>query len=223
MKKVIFSVLLLFLLFFAGYGVAVTKPQNSRQLTGANGPWPPQIGEAYPDLDLIDQDGKAFRLSELKGYVIIVEPVGMNCPACQAFSGAHDVGAFENNPVQSGLSSFRKLLPAYAGGLRFPHKDIIFVQLLLYDMNLDPPAPDDAARWARHFGFEKANREIVAVSPQDLRSDASYNLIPGFQLIDRDFILRSDSTGHSPRDDLYRMLLPMVPEVLKLGARDAVR
>lgn len=177
-------------------------------------PWPPVIDQPYPDLELIDQNGRPFHLSDFKGKVIIVEPVGMNCAACQAFSGAHEVGPFQNNPVQSGIPSFKELARTYAG-LKIPHRDIIFIQLLLYDMQLMAPLPVHAQVWAEHFGFHTNANEIVAVSPHDLRSFTSYNLIPGFQLIDKNFVLRSDSTGHNPHDDLYRMLLPMIPIALK--------
>ena len=44
--------------------------------------------------------------------------------------------------------------------------------------------------------------------------DATYRMIPGFQLVDRDFVLRSDSTGHRPTHNLYTELLPMVGELL---------
>ena len=38
-------------------------------------------------------------------------------------------------------------------------------------------------------------------------------MIPGFQLVDRDFILRCDA-GNPPRQNLYQELLPMVRTVL---------
>lgn len=177
-------------------------------------PWPPITGQAYPDLELINQKGKTFRISDYKGKTIIVEPIGMNCPACQAFSGAHDMGAFENNAIQSGLPSIKKLIPRYASGTKLPHKDIVFIQLLLYDMNMKAPKAEDATKWAQHFGFRIKDNEIVAISPHDLRGHASYNLIPGFQLIDEEMTLRSDSTGHRPKDSLYETLLPMVPSLL---------
>ena len=178
-------------------------------------PWPPVIDQAYPDLELIDQNGKPFHLSDLKGKVIIIEPVGMSCAACQAFSGAHEVGPFQNNPVQGGLLSFKEMVRTYAGGIKIPRRDIVFIQLILYDMQLQAPLPVHAQTWAEHFDFRTNENEIIAVSPYDLRSNVSYNLIPGFQLIDKNFILRSDSTGHNPRDDLYRMLLPMIPVALR--------
>ena len=36
----------------------------------------------FPDLELMSDSGVVRRLSEFKGKIILVEPVGMNCPAC---------------------------------------------------------------------------------------------------------------------------------------------
>ncbi len=171
-------------------------------------PWPPALNQPYPDLELIDQEGLPFRLSALKGKVIIIEPTGMNCPACQAFSGAHERGSYENNPVEQHSQSYRKIFPKYAKSLKFPSKDIVFIQILLYDMKMRPPQPEDAKKWAEHFNIRKDQNHIVAVSPYDLRSSITYNMIPGFQLIGKDFILRADSTGHHPRHNLYTQLIP---------------
>jgi len=40
-------------------------------------------------------------------------------------------------------------------------------------------------------------------------------MIPGFFLIDKDFILRSDSTGHRPKHNLYTQLLPELSVLLQ--------
>ena len=171
--------------------------------------WPPIVGQEYPDMQLFDQNGEKFRLSYLKGKVIIIEPTGMNCPACQAFSGGHDYGPYENNPIEQYSKSFRKIFPRYSGGVRLPSNDIVLVQLLLYDMQMGKPTPEDARKWAEHFHLRTDLNHFVAVSPYDLRGKVSFDLIPGFQLIDRNFILRADSSGHHPKHDLYKQLIPM--------------
>lgn len=42
----------------------------------------------------------------------------------------------------------------------------------------------------------------------------NFAMIPGFHLVDRDFILRRDATGHRPRHSLFGDLLPMVAELV---------
>ncbi|PCJ99090.1 MAG: hypothetical protein COA45_06510 [Zetaproteobacteria bacterium] len=204
---------------YSGSSLFNTSRATEHTQTRFPDPWPPILNQAYPDLELIDQDGESFKLSYLKGKVIIIEPIGMNCPACQAFSGAHDYGAFKNNAIEKHSQSFRKIFPLYAKGLELPSKDVIFVQLLLYDMRMGKPTPKNAREWARHFKIYKKNNHFVAVSPYDMRSDASFKMIPGFQLIDRNFILRIDSTGHSPKHGLYKHLIPMTPKFVKQIAK----
>lgn len=179
--------------------------------------WPPRLGHAFPDdITYIDQEGESIKLSDFKGSVFLVEYVGMNCPACQAFSGANkkSIGPFENNAVQQGLDSLEKYCPLYAQGISLDDKRFIFIQVLLYDRMMRAPKSNDAKRWAEHFRYKKENLQYVLVPDRDMRSPASYNLIPGFQLIDKNFIVRSDSTGHHPNDNLYLTLLPMLSKLL---------
>jgi len=176
--------------------------------------WPPQLGKTYPDLEVIDQDGKRWNLSRFKGKVILVEPIGMNCPACQSFAGAHLKKPYGNIRPQAGLDDFEGYFKSYTGGLRLDDEGIVLVELLLYDLTMGQPTQKDARGWAKHFGVHSKNNHFVVVPAQDMRSQASYDLIPGYQLIDKQFKLRSDSTGHHPKDNLWTKLLPMVPRVL---------
>lgn len=176
--------------------------------------WPPELNKEYPDLKLYDHIGRTFQLSDFKGRVIVIEPIGMNCPACQAFSGAHKYGPFRNSQAQKNVPSFDKIFYKYIPELEFNDRHVIFVQLLIYDMNMKHPGPNDAINWGRHFRISSKKGHFTAVSLVDLRGQDSYKMIPGFQLIDRQFILRADSTGHNPQDDLYYKLLPLLDEIM---------
>lgn len=185
--------------------------------------WPPRAGQGFPDVQLVDQAGASVRLSRFRGKVILVEYIGMNCPACQAFAGAHDRGPLGKVRPQPGLDSIEKLFPAYTRGLSLDDERIVFVQVLLYDLSMGAPTSDDARRWARHFRPERSKGTVVLVPKKDLRSPGSYKLIPGFQLIDKNFAVRWDSTGHHPRHNLYKELLPAVRGLLEepvVGALD---
>lgn len=175
-------------------------------------PWPPETGKAYPDLILVNYDGKTVQLSSFKGKVIIVEPIGMNCPACNAFNGAHRMGGFGGTVPQPDLGSFEVYLRERTGISLFDDR-IVFVQLLLYDLGLDPVDQIEAHEWAKHFGLTRRSNTYVLAGGPDMINSASYNLIPGYQLIDKQFILRVDSTGHNPRDSL-RELINTVPVLL---------
>jgi hypothetical protein len=160
--------------------------------------WPPRVGEPYPDVHL-------------------VEMVGMTCPACQGFSGAKRLGTFGGVESDGGLPAIDELVPQYARGVTFPSDDLVFVQILLFDMTLGAPTEDDARAWAQHFDRDVKKHQYVLAGGPALHNDASFVMVPGFQLIDRRFVLRWDATGHSPRHNLYTQLLPAIPALLKDG------
>lgn len=178
--------------------------------------WPPAVGKAFPDLALTDQEGKVTRLSSLKGKVILVEPVGMGCPACQAFSGGNGKkGPFEKVGPQQGLAAFDELLEKHAK-VKASEPQVVLVQILLYDLtNGAAPKPEDAKKWAEHWGFEKKKNRYVLAGTAQMVNKASYDMIPGFFLVDKKFVVRSDSTGHNPKENLYEKLLPLVPKLVK--------
>ncbi len=210
-KKIVIRVLCVcipLVIFF--FGSIFSESASSKSF------WPPKLNAKYPAMEFIDQTGSKIRISDFKGSVILIEYVGMNCPACQAFSGANTkVGPYQNNAVQKGVKSFEEICPIYAKGIKLSDPRITYIQILLYDLKMGAPTPEDARKWAKHFGFEKGKKQYVSVPTKDLRGDASYNLIPGFQLVDKNLILRSDSTGHHPRHSLWNKLLPMISEVME--------
>ncbi len=175
--------------------------------------WPPKLNYYYPNLTLLDQDGKKVSLSQFKGKVIIVEPVGISCPACQAFAGGNRLGSFQGVTPQSDLRSFEEYAQTYAG-VKLDNPKIVFVQLILYNMNLQAPSLAEAQAWSKHFQMSTSRNRYVLAGEQNMVGNASYNMIPGFQLIDQNFVLRSDSTGHNPTNDLYRHLLPTLKSLL---------
>jgi len=175
--------------------------------------WPPKVGEPYPALVLENRHGELVSLEQFRGKVLLIEPIGMSCKGCVAFAGGHERGAFEGTSPQPRLPSIERLLPRFAPGATLSDPDIVLVQILFYDKSMGVPTPEDAARWEDHFTSKAANR-VVLVGTKALQCDETFRLIPGFQLVGRDFVLRSDSTGHKPVDDLYKTLLPMIPDVL---------
>ena len=180
----------------------------------APSPWPPRVGERYPDLRLVDQTGRVTSLSAFVGRVLLVEMIGMTCPACQGFSGAKQHGTFGGVDSDGGLPAIDELLPQYASGVTFPSDDLVFVQILLFDMKMDAPGAADARAWAEHFRRDAAKHQYVLAGGPALHNQASYAMVPGFQLVDRTFVLRWDATGHNPRHSLYRELLPAIPKIL---------
>ncbi len=175
--------------------------------------WPPKIGQEFPDLYLHTNKGGKQRLSEFKGKIIIIEPVGMTCPACNAFNGGNQVGGYQGVQPQQGVPSLEEILQEKDIDISDPR--LILVHLLLYNMKMQAPTPKDVSSWAEHFGWQEHDNVYVMAGDKRYINKASYKMIPGFYLIDKDFILRSDATGHRPQHGLWDHLLPLVPKLLE--------
>lgn len=188
------------------------KPSTSASVQ-SNLTWPPKLNSKYPDLELMSSSGKKVKLSSFAGKIILLEPIGMSCPACQAFVGAEEKGVFQGGSSQPGLPSIDTMLKQ--NGIAANDSRLARVQLILYSPSLSAPSLDQAKEWAKHFGFGEAKNELILIGDQSYINSASYNMIPGFQLIDKDFVLRCDATGHNPTNDLYKELLPMLKQSLQ--------
>lgn len=178
--------------------------------------WPPVPGEAYPDLKLLDDEGRQVSLSKFKGKVILLEPTAMTCAACQAFSGGNrpDIGGFGLKP-QADLIDLEESLARYADGVSLDGRNVVFVQLLIYNLNNTAPSVEEVQQWRDHFQLRRRHPNMVfLVADPRMLGQASYDMIPGFHLIDRDFRFTKDSSGHTKRDDLWSGLFP---ELGRLG------
>lgn len=183
-------------------------------------PWPPAMNKAYPDIPLIDQSGVEFKLSDLKGKVLLVEFIDMASPVSQAYSGAKTKGTLgaATQTVDEGTAPIEEIIKTETrpvGQVDLPHPDIIMVKILIYNENAQQAGPPDAERWAKHFGFSREGGVIVAVPQKNLRDKTTDLLIPGFQLIDKAFLLRVDSAGVNPKNSLIFSLAPLIPTLLQ--------
>ena len=60
--------------------LAMLTPRGglAQQVPGKDIAWPPKVGEKYPDLKLIDQNGSRVSLSTFRGKIILLETVAMS-------------------------------------------------------------------------------------------------------------------------------------------------
>lgn len=174
--------------------------------------WPPALNTYYPDIEMMSISGKPVRLSSYAGKVILVEPIGMSCPACQAFAGGDRAGGINGVTPQTGAESADKMLTG--AGITPSDPRLIRVQLLLYGPSMQAPTLAEAQAWSKHFSFGQKPNEVVLIADSRYQNNASYNMIPGYQLIDKSFVMRSDACGHNPKNALYDHLLPMLKKLL---------
>lgn len=205
------AILLLTLSIFSGCHLVNFAKQDKMTLEN----WPPVVGEEYPDLELINSDGEMVHLSDYAGNVLLIEPIGMTCKACQAFAGGNLIGGFGKIKPQSDLESIEEYLPRYSNGTSLYDPSITYIQLIFYNLKNTHPSADDLAQWEDHFETNAHNNIVVLGATEQMIGTTAFRMIPGFQLVDRDFILRADGAGHKAPDNIYTDLLPMVPELIE--------
>ncbi len=189
------------------------KPPNQNLPT----PWPPAMNAPFPDIPLIDTNGAEFNISDFRGKVMVVEYIDMTSPVSHSYSGAKTRGPFggSRHSFDSSVSSFEETVSRESQGtLTLPHPDLPVVKIIVYNEAGAQAKVDDALAWAGHFGFTRENNYIVCVPQKDLRDKLTDKIVPGFQLVDKEFLLRVDSAGPEPKHSLQFRLVTMIPTLL---------
>lgn len=176
--------------------------------------WPPEVGKPFPNLSLIDHQGNPVGVESWRGKPTLVEIVAMSCAGCQGFSGGNKFGAFGGFAVQEGLKSIEEYYEQYTTGHKLHDPEINFVQIIIYNLHLEAPAPAELSAWRTHFHFDEHQNTSIISGGAPLASGTSFAMIPGFLLLDKDLTVRFDSTGHNPRHDLFWELLPGMKRLL---------
>ncbi|MBI2193692.1 MAG: hypothetical protein HYU36_17080 [Planctomycetes bacterium] len=158
-------------------------------------PWPPATGQPYPDLVLKDSTGQYVPLSSFRGNVILVELVAMSPLPGQTFAAAQRYAS-----LRTGTTS-----------LKDPR--LVYIQILRHNAERERPTLIDLQQWEENFQKPlRENRHVLQGTPAMLKSRIPDHL-PAFHLIDRDFILRMDTTGGAA-SNLWKDILPALPELL---------
>ncbi len=179
-------------------------------------PWPPRLNEPYPAVGLMNHRGEPVSLDSFRGKVVLIETIGMPCRACIAFAGGNNpkIGRFEGVAPQNELPSVEEAVRLYSRGAELSDPRLVYVQLLLYNLEMKSPTSDDARRWALHFNARKRVKPLVLVPRESLVHGITKTMVPGFHLLDKRGILRQDATG--PRQSAFwDQLLPALPALLR--------
>lgn len=181
-------------------------------------PWPPAMNVTYPDFDLIDQTGAPFKISDLKGKIVLIEWVDMSSPISQGYSNAADVGVFGSVEKfdQFAVPIEKMIAKETSGQIVLPNDNLQILKIIIQTQNGQQPQQKDAEEWAAFFKYSKENNVIVAVPAKDLRGKLTETITPGYQLVDADLMLRVDSAGLNPKHNLQMTLVPMLPKLLGL-------
>lgn len=176
--------------------------------------WPPVVNKEFTNIKMIDANGKDVELKSLKGKVLLIEPIGMTCAGCQAFSGGHKFGAFGSVSPQTGLKSIEEYLPEWGNGVSLTDPRLQFVQIIFYNQALKPPTAQDVAAWKKHFKMDRSSNMFVFGAKAEYVDGYARGIIPGFFLVDKQFKLLSEATGSNPKTNLYTEFMPRVKKAL---------
>ena len=176
--------------------------------------WPPRIGELFPEISLVDHEGRSVDVESWRGKPTLIEVIAMTCAGCQAFAGGNKYGGFDGFPAQQGLDSIEQYYREYTSGHELFSDEINFVQLIIYNQRLDAARPIDLAPWRKHFKLDQAKNTQVLTGGEVLANKASFGMIPGFILLDNNLRVRFDATGHTPKHSLFTDLLPALNNIL---------
>jgi hypothetical protein len=176
--------------------------------------WPPRVGEPFPDITFVDHRGQEVHLADFLGKVLLVEPVGMSCKACNSLADRFSRGAYVGAAKQDGMPNMEELLRRFGKGLTLSHPDILHVQLILYDLTNEQPDGEDAKLWSEHFRFDRDPNVIVLVPEADPRNRKTFEAIPGVWLVDRDLNVIADATGNNPGTTIWDDVMPQVAHLV---------
>lgn len=235
LNKVIYylAAMLITVLIFAGWVIEAKKlPEEERnkvidEMTRvAQGlpknanlpvPWPPHMNSEYPDFEVIDQEGNQFKVSTLKGKVILIEMIDMMNPVSLSYNGAKEHGLIGK---AESFDEYEDSLPIAikengTGSFVLPNPEVIVLKLIIYNQDGTQPNSLDAENWANYYRLTKEDNYIVAVPVKDFRGDESKKIVPGYQLIDRDFNLRVDAAGPAPKHNFKMSLIPHIGKLAR--------
>ncbi len=177
--------------------------------------WPPKMNHPYPDLELLDRDGRTFKLSDLKGYVIVMSYVDMSSPTSQAQAGAAVTGAYGiTNEIDKYAEPFTQVVRKNApNDFTLPNDVVLEIDVLVYAQDGSQATLADVDKWAEHFDLDLEHGIIVAVPKKDIRGEEVQIILTGYQLVDQHKMLRVDSAGMEPKHNLKMTLVPLLSKL----------
>jgi peroxiredoxin len=189
--------------------IIVTLSQLSYAKTTTN--WPPKIGEKFPKISFKDQRGILVDINNYRGKVIIMHMVGMTSPASHAFAGgAHFKKTLNEVDYQKNYKCFIHSFEKYSNLGEFSkNRNIHYIEAIYYDLNLKHPSASDAKKWFKHYGGRYKSKNYHVIAPiKDIRSQTTYNLIPGHILIDKAGIVRAIANNFT--GNFWEEFLPLI-------------
>lgn len=129
---------------------------------------------------------------------------------------------FPGQHTQVGMPSLERAALDY-GQINPGHSDLRYIHLLIYGLDGGTPSVADAAAWSQHYGLDKQDNHVVLIARPEMQSKSTRAMIPGMQLVDRNFRLRYNAAGPRAPHDMWTDLWPGVASLLSEQATPRAR
>lgn len=194
---------------------AARKAHREERLKARNHDWPPKLGETYPDLLLFDAEGKEVRLSSLAGKSVLLHLGAMCSPGTVAYTGGNKAEPFAGCAPQQDALALEAWLKRK--GISAEHPELRIVHALFYGTNQsDPPSAEDLRKWIAHFGLAERPNTIALRGDMAYSEQATFERIPGVQLIgpDRKFLVDCARNTTTDWNDVIKALKTLQRKVV---------
>jgi hypothetical protein len=137
----------------------------------------------------------------------------MGSSVTQAFAGANERGGYGYVPLNKNYKSLEQYFPEYAGGVHA--NSINLVQIVMANERGESPTAAEVATWSQFFELETRRGRIVLVGSPVLLNRRGFEIVGGFQLLDKHLVVRADATRERSKT-LFSKLFPLIARVSKM-------
>ena len=188
-----------------------SKESTSTPFTIDGQPWPMKIGQPFPEVDFLGYGGMRWRMSQLKGRVVLVMTVDMGDSSSTTLAGAKEAGMFQITPTLSDKHSLEETIRQTYPGFSFENPRIVVVEIITRNRAGFFPNVEEVNKWTDHFRSARRGEVIVVGATGAMVGPESASAIPGMYLIDRQGITRFGFANNKRTPDtestLYRMMM----------------
>ncbi len=174
--------------------------------------WPPQLGQQFPLMPILTPTLEKRMTDLFKGRATLIEYASMNSAATQALAGSGERGPYGAVARYPSLKVLESYFPDYSNGIQAG--EINRVQILMVDLHAQIVSPGLAQAWNEHFELESKRGRIVLIASAALLQGSGSELIGGFQLLDKNMVVRADATGVRSKT-LFSKLFPALARLAR--------
>jgi len=175
----------------ADLGVSLETPASESMSSKIDGQeWPMKVGQPFPDVGFTSVDGQPWKMSSLKGKVVLLLSVEMGDSTSVALAGAKEAGMFEITSTNLDIPSLEEGARQQFPGFTFEDPRIVVVELILHNRAGFTPNAEEVKKWADHFKPVRRGEVITVGATDAMVERSSVSALPGMYVIDPEGVTR---------------------------------